>query len=114
MTEAETARHAQVRGEIIRVLKEEYGGDMMTVRVLLRALDALGWSLSQEDIEFHLQYLADQGYVEVRRVRDTTGYRKDRVLQRGVKPATMVFARLLPRGIQLMDGLLAEDPSVAF
>jgi DNA-binding transcriptional ArsR family regulator len=113
-SEADRARHAQVRGDIIRTLKEAYGGEMMMVRTLIRALDAQGFPLSQEDMEFHLAYLSDQGYIQIRRMRETPGYRRDRALPRGVRPDTIAFARLLPRGLQLMDGLIPEDPSVAF
>jgi len=110
--DVEQARWAGERGNVLRTLKESYVQEMTSVGSLIRVLDAQGTSLSQEDLEFHLRYLVDQGYLQIWRARDMAGFRADRPSR--VKPSTMMFARLLPKGLQLIDGLIAEDPSVAF
>lgn len=114
MTELEKQRHATERGDILRTLKEDYTEDMTSLRSLLRALDAQGVSLSHEGLGFHLTYLEGQGYVQVWRVRDLPSYRTDRRIPGFAKPGTMMFVRLLPKGLHLVDGLIGEDPSVAF
>jgi len=111
-TDLELARHAAHRGAILRTLKEDYGPEMTTLRVLQRALDVQGVSLSAEDLEFHLTYLSDQAYVSIKRARDLPGFRTDR--PGAVKPSAILMAKLLPSGLQLLDGLIPEDPSVTF
>lgn len=106
------ARHAWNRGMILRCLSADFDREMTGVAVLQRTLDTLGVSLSEEDLAFHLAYLGDQGYVRIWRVREVTGFRRDRVS--GEKPDAIRFVKLLPRGLQLLDGHLAEDPMVAF
>ena len=65
------------RGEILRMLVS-FKGTWMKARTLLHALDDIGVSLSPEDLAYHLSYLADGGYVELRRRRDEPGWRSDR------------------------------------
>jgi len=112
--EIEGMRHARERGDLLRVLKEDYQRGMTSVRNLLGTLDTLNISLSEEDLAFHLMYLADQGYLRLVRVKDTPGYRADRRIAGWEKPETIKFAMLLPKGLQLIDGLVAEDPLVKF
>jgi hypothetical protein len=113
-TDVELARHAAARGSIIRTLAEDYTSAMTSVRTLVGALDAQGISLSQADIEFHLQYLADSGYVQVFRAKEMPGFRSDRRVREWVKPDTMMFCKLLPKGLQLLDGRIGEDPLIRF
>lgn len=112
MQEVEKQRHALERGDILRTLKEDYQSSMTPVRTLRGALDAQGVSLSHDDLAFHLSYLSDGGYVRLWRARDLPGFRSDR--ERFLKPDAVMFAKLLPKGLQLLDGLIAEDPSVKF
>ncbi len=107
-------RHTAERGDILRTLKEDYQAEMTTLRTLLSALDLQGTPLSQEDLEFHLTYLAAQGYVQVWRARDMPNHRADRRGRGWEKPSTMLFAKLLPRGLQLLDGAIPEDPQIRF
>ena len=113
-SELERGRHCRERGDILRTLKEDYQRGTTSVRNLLGTLDALGVSLSEDDLAFHLIYLADQGYAQIVRVRDMPVHRKDRRLPGWEKPDTIKFVRLLPKGLQLIDGVIPEDPSVAF
>jgi len=112
MADIEKARWAQERGSILRTLKEDYVREMTSIRSLIRVLDAQGVPLSHDELSFHLRYLADQGYVRILRARDLPGFRRDRPMD--VSAETIMFAKLEPRGLQLLDGLIAEDPSVAF
>ena len=106
-------RLALRRGSVLRMLVEDYRAEMTSVRSLLGALDALGESTSAEDLAFDLKYLADAGYVQVWRNRDMPGWRNDRESALG-RPEQIRFARLQPKGLQLIDGHTAEDPQVKF
>lgn len=106
------ARRARERGDILRTLKEEYARSMTSVANLLAALDGQGIALFQEELDFHLSYLAEQAYVQIWRTRDLPGFRSDR--PGAWKPDAIRFAKLLPKGLQLLDGKCAEDPLVRF
>jgi hypothetical protein len=110
----EQARHAAERGDLLRVLKEDYQQGMTSARNLLGTLDALGIPLSEQDLAFHLMYLADQGYLRIVRVKDTPAYRNDRRMLGWEKPETIKFLTLQPKGLQLLDGMIPEDPMVKF
>lgn len=111
-SDVDLMRYAHIRGDILRTLKEDYTAAMTSVRDLQGALDAQGTSLSREDLEFHLTYLADQEYVRIWRASDMPGFRRDRPGL--VKADTMMFGKLLPKGLQLLDGLVTADPAVRF
>lgn len=114
MTEIENARHARERGDILLTLKEDYLQAMTSVRNLLGAMDAQGMSLSEGSLCFHLQYLKQSGYIQLWRHRDLDTFRTDRRGGNWVKPDAILFAKLLPKGLQLIDGKVEEDPLVAF
>ena len=112
MAELEHQRHAEERGNLLRLLKENYTTGLTTVGSLAGAMDMLGQSMSFESLRFQLQYLEDQGYVKLLRNRDMTGWRSDRT---SLGRADEVrFAKLLPRGLMLIDGRLDEDPMIRF
>jgi hypothetical protein len=108
----EHARHAEERGAILQALRQDYRAQMTSVRSLARALDLVGHAMRPEGLEFSLAYLADCGYLRVWRAGDLPGWRTDR--QNDVRGDAIVFARLLPKGLQLIDGRTAADPSVIF
>ena len=112
LTEVEMARHADERGRILLALHQEYGREMTSVRSLRGALDLLGYSLSQESLEFSLVYLAESGYLKIWRLRDTPAWRPDR--DGDASPERIVFAKLLPKGVRLIDGREPADAGVRF
>jgi hypothetical protein len=109
--EMREARHAEERGAILTTLKAAYGSEMISVRTLWRVLNGARISVSDEGLQFSLTYLADQGYIKIWRVRDTPGWRPDRP---GPRPEAIVFSRLLPKGLLLVDGQAEADPKVTF
>ena len=114
MSEIEQARHAEQRGTILRVLHEDYTAPMTSVGTLARILDSMGVSLSVESLEFHLVYLAQQGFIDIWRAGEMPKFRTDRRAIPFVSPQTIVFAKLSGKGAQLIDGNIAGDPKVAF
>lgn len=108
----EQLRHAEERGRILQVLQSEYGRGAVTAHTLLGALDALNYPMTLDSLQFSLTYLADSNYIAVTRASETPGYRKDR--PGSLTPYTIVTARVLPLGIQLIDGQAPADVGVRF
>lgn len=106
------ARHAIERGVILQALKSDFASRMTGTATLFRTLDLLGYSMGIESLEFHLALLSASGYVRIWRASDMPGWRADRPnIQRS---ESIVFSRLEPKGLQLIDGDVISDPSVAF
>jgi len=110
--EIERARHAEERGAILLALHQEYSRSMTSVKSLSRALDLLGYPITREGLRFHLSLLADLEYTKIWRARDTAMWRADR--EHEMRADEIVFVRLLPKGLQLIDGAIAADPAVSF
>lgn len=108
----EKARHAAERGNIIRALHEDYSSPMTGVGSIVGVLDVMGVAVSYEAMQFHLVYLSDEGYIQIWRNREMPGWRSDRV--NAGNPNQIRFAKLLPRGLHLLDGACAADPGVRF
>ncbi len=111
--EPKIRQHDVERGEILRMLVS-FKGLWMKARTLLHALDDIGVSFSPEDLAFHLNYLAEGGYLDVRRRRDEPGWRGDRPRPQGEAPDDIVLVRLTNRGLWLYDGKIDADPGVRF
>lgn len=109
----ENLRHAQARGKILQILFEDYAREMTSTRNLIGALDLVGLSISEDSFAVHMTYLEQQGYIRVWRTQDMHGFRRDRLFG-SARPDDMRFAKLLPKGLQLVDGECAEDPKVKF
>jgi hypothetical protein len=112
LSSVESLRHAEERGKILKVLREDYGGRLTTVRSLTGALSLLGFPMSAQDMRFSLMYLRDRGYIEVQTVRDQPGYRPDRVSE--VHPDAPMTVRLAADGVLLVEGHGKADPGVIF
>ena len=112
MEQLQNDRHAEERGIILRVLAEDYIRPMTSMGSLQRTLDALGHSLGMETLSWHLHYLSDQGYIRVWRTKDMPNFRTDRAYSGSAEE--LRFARLLPLGAQLNDGVAPVDPKVRF
>lgn len=112
MAQVEQARHALERGGILSCLHGDYSSRMTSVTALQSAMDMLGFPMSNATMAFHLHYLRDSGYLRIWTVRDLPGFRADR--PGSGDPDAVKFAKLMPVGIQLMDGAIAADPLVRF
>ena len=109
---AEAARHAEEKGAILLALKHSYTGVMTSVRSLWRQLDISGHPMRPVGLEFALAYLADRGYIKIWRARELPNWRDDRPMD--VSGDSIVFARILPEGLLLVDGEAPTDPKVIF
>ena len=108
----EDARHAEQRGAILQALRQDYTSKMTSVKALSRALDLLGYSMTFGTFQFSLNLLADSGYIAIWRADDTPMWRADRL--NDTARDTILFVRMTPKGLQLLDGRIAADPSVSF
>ena len=99
------------RGEILRILAV-WGMSWMTVDMLRHELALQTRHVSAEEMTFHLEYLANGEYVELRRRRDTREGRGDRVSNGD--PSEIQLMRLTNRGLNLYDGRIDSDPGVKF
>ena len=110
--EMDEARHAEERGAILCALKQEYGSSMVAMRTLAAALNLTGYPLTNASLQFSLTLLADCAYVRTWTARDMGIWRPDRANE--MRPETIVFAKLLPKGLSLVDGKIEPDPNVSF
>ena len=82
------------------------------MRTLRGALDLRGYPVSPDSLGFHLVYLADEGYVRITRANEVPGWRMDR--PNSGDPNAIVWAKLTPKGLRLIDGVEPEDLGVRF
>lgn len=89
----------EIRGWILRILymnMPEWAGDHLISQILTDAQ----YRVSPAQVQGHLNYLAEKGYVELKEVTsEETGL-------------TRHIARLTPKGIDLVEGNIPEDPGV--
>lgn len=108
----EDSRHAEQRGAILQALRQDYVNKMTSVKALAGSLDLLGYSMTGEGLQFSLSLLADSGYIAIWRAEDLPGYRSDRI--NDVRRDVILFARLTPKGLLLIDAKIPADPNVRF
>jgi hypothetical protein len=109
---AEAARHAEEKGAILLALKHTYASTTTSVRSLWRQLDMMGHSMRPTALEFALRYLSDRGYIKIWRARELPNWRDDRPMD--VNGDAIVYTRILPEGLLLIDGEAQADPKVIF
>jgi hypothetical protein len=112
ISEMTQARHAEERGAILHALQQDYTHRMTSLRVLGHALFLTGCAITPDGLRYHLSLLEASGYLRLWRQEDMPGFRTDREM--GIDGAEIAFAKLLPKGMQLIDGQIAADPSVSF
>jgi hypothetical protein len=112
ISDMEQVRHAVERGAILQALKRDYNSKMSSVAGLSRALFMIGQSVTSEGMQFHLNLLADSGYIRIWRAEDLPTWRPDR--ESDIKPEQILFARLAPAGLGLIDGKIPADANVSF
>lgn len=99
------------RGEILRILVV-WGMKWMPVKVLLHQLALSGIHISMAELEFHLDYLANESFLLIQRLRDTPHYRPERAGQGD--PETVIAIKLTNAGLNFYDGRGSGDKGVRF
>ena len=112
ITEVEKARHNLERGAILRALQEDYTSRMTAISTLAGALDLLGYAMTRDSLTWSLNLLADSGYVRVVRADETAAWRRTKTHL--ASSDAIVFAKILPKGLHLIDEQIDADPMVTF
>ena len=99
MNEIKAAENRQIRGEILDALRTNYPG-MLSEKQVITWLEQLGHTAY--NIKEYLEYLVDKGYISLE-VKVIKSYRQEN---------TMV--KLTPKGIDLLEGSIEEDPGIDF
>jgi hypothetical protein len=112
VSEMERARHAEERGAVLQALRNDFVAQMTSVKTLSRALYMTGYSVTTDGLQFHLALLAASGYITIWRAKEMPGWRTDR--EQEESGDRIVFARMAPKGLKLIDGKVPEDSDVSF
>jgi hypothetical protein len=88
-----SVKNRRIRTALLRLLKTEYPG-ALDLRALQFALDNLGYPMPEGELEAHLGYLGEKGYVSLKKHE---GF--------GVE---ISFASLSATGWDLLDELITE------
>ena len=103
------------RGRILQVLKDNGAlGAAMSFGLLLRTLDTLGLSLSARELAARLDYLSGKEYLDPKRRKDMPGYDRDRGRVGGGRPNDIIAVKLTPKGQDLVDANIDQDPGIDF
>lgn len=94
-------RHERERGLILTILIEAQLRPM-PFALLQSHIIAQGFPVEVQGLEFHLNYLKDGGYVEVKDLRE------------GRIELQMKVVRATRRAVDLRDGRIAADPGIRF
>jgi hypothetical protein len=86
------------RGLILKLLVTEYPRELSLAELAVRMKIQMGAPLSEHRLRFHLNYLAEAGYLRLREVRGDDG--------------KILFARALKLGIDLRDERIPPDPGI--
>jgi hypothetical protein len=92
-------REAQ-RGLLLRILVDWRLEWMPFGELRLQFLRRAGYALSDEELQFHLNYLSRAGYVETKQLR---------AAHAGLE---LTAVRAAPKAVDLVEGRIAEDPGV--
>ncbi len=92
-------REAQ-RGLILRILVDWRLEWMPFGELRLQFLRRAGYGVSDEELQFHLNYLSRAGYMETKQLR---------AARAGLE---LTAVRAAPKAVDLLEGRIAEDPGV--
>lgn len=93
------------RGIILRLVIED-DSEWTHVKMLYKMMDRRGYPCTLRNLEFNLKYLAAQGYLNVKRLRDMEYILgEDEVLA----PDDIVFVQLAPLGLQIMNRAIKDS-----
>jgi len=87
-----------IRREILRILDVAYVHGA-TVELIAVSLCDAGYAVTESEVEEHLVYLGDKGYVATQTMQ-----------VRGL--GRRLWGRLLPKGQDLLDGNIEDDPGI--
>lgn len=92
-------REAQ-RGLIVRILVEWGLEWIPSGELRLQFLRRAGYAVTDDQLQFHLNYLSSAGYIETKLLR---------AAQAGLE---MTAVRATPQAVDLVEGRIGDDPAV--
>lgn len=93
MTEARKEKYRRIRGAILKLLAHQHPGPI-DFKVLHYLLDDLRYTITEEELDSHIVYLAEKGFVK----RDT---RKSSGIE-------IVMVTISPGGLDVLDGFYSD------
>ena len=84
MTEIQKERYRKIRGNILRVLIKWHPAPLDANEIHI-FLDALGYSITKEELQSHLAYLEEPGYIQIeKRKSEGIEVQKIRIMKKGI------------------------------
>jgi hypothetical protein len=84
MVEIKIERYRRIRGKILRLLIKWHPAPL-NLEELHALLDDLGYSITREELESHLVYLEEPGYIKIeKRMTERIESKKIRILKKGI------------------------------
>lgn len=84
MTEIQKERYRKIRGNILRILVKWHPAPLEISEIHI-FLDALGYSITKEELGSHLSYLEEPGYILMeKRKAEGIEIKKVRILKKGI------------------------------
>ena len=103
------------RGNILTALRAEFTREKTPAAVLFHTVASLVAGLTRNEFDDHLTYLEGKEYIRLWHQRDMEEERDDRQpSDRDVRSDDIRFARLLPKGVDLLEGSIPADPGIDF
>ena len=93
MTEIQKERYRKIRGHILRVLVKWHPAPLDIDEILI-FLDALGYPITREELESHVAYLEEPGYI--------------RIEKRKVEGINVQKVRISKKGIDIIDKFVPD------
>lgn len=97
---AKQVQHEAQRGLIVRILVEWRLEWIPFGELRLQFLRRAGYAVSDEELQFHLNYLSKAGYLEAKQLR---------AARAGIE---LTAVRATPKAVDLVEDRIAEDPAV--
>ncbi len=92
-------KNREIRGMILKIIHSNYP-DQAGDTLIKEILEDSGFSVSDQEIKAHIDYLANGGYIEASCINN-----KGLGINRTV-------CKLTPKGINLIEGNIEEDPGI--
>ncbi|MGD0697886.1 MAG: hypothetical protein ABSB82_23975 [Terriglobia bacterium] len=99
-TASKAIKQEAERGSIVQILVEWRMEWMPVGELRLRLLRRAGYQLSDDDLQLHLNYLGQKGYVETKQLR---------AAKAGLE---LTAVRATAKGVDLAEGRIAEEAGV--
>lgn len=99
-TLANDVRNESQRGLLIRILADWQMEWIPFTELRIQAMRRAGYALTESQVQFHLSYLTQNGYAEVKQLRA------------GRADIELTAVRATPKAVDMLEGRSAPDPAI--